>query len=234
MLQKLNERPKVDTGGNKWSYSLGASPLGGMEDSYIKLQGPCHPDFATIPVGRPGGVKMCVRKPDPSCPPTSTGTTNIQPRIGHSLQVKAMIENERGQGYHRGSVDLYDPKQNFPNQKWNPQYYSDRRIPYEQDLLRADYIRLPLEFSGTGIKTTRIPHELRDSDQPYFQYGYSFTQKEDDATGNRTATRWDQTRPPYKYDITRLHQPYPIWKQEHEVMGHPQDRYDTTHFERIV
>ena len=125
-------------------------------------------------------------------------------------------------------------RQKLPTQQWNPQYYSDRRTPYEADLIRDDYLRLPLRYSGMGIEALRTPHELMDAKTPYLEYGYSFTPKEGYEYGDRVATSWSQTIPPPKYDITRLHQPYPIWKREHEYMRHPQDFRDQAHTERIV
>src|SRR5690349_14472162 len=152
ILSQLEKR------GGGGSYSLPGSPLGGMEDAYIKLQGNCHPDFITIPIGRPNGVKQCVRKPGHK-PNT---------RIGDALHEDAKELMNRSQGYHRASPRLYDPHSNFPVQEWNPQYYSDRRMPWEQDLLRKDYQRWPMTYSGTGIHTLRAPAELRDKGKPYY------------------------------------------------------------------
>ena len=155
-------------------------------------------------------------------------------RIGDQLHRRAKFLKEEGQGYHRGSVNLYDTRKDFPTQEWNPQYYADRRMPWEQDLLKADYPHWPLAYNGTGIKTLRTPLELRDSERPYFEYGYSFTPKEDDKTGNRIASKISDSIPPYKYDVTRLHNPYPVWKQEQSYMGRAADHEDTTNFKRVV
>lgn len=223
--------------GAPWMYSLPGSPLGGMEDSYIKLQGRCHPDFYTAPIGRAEGVKVCIRKPlvgdnSKSCPPTS--------RIGDPLHSKAKWKKEQSQGYNRGSVRLYDPQSDFPIQEWNPMYYADRRTPWEQDLLMRDYQRWPLRYSGTGIDLLRAPSQGRDEGKPYYQYGYSYTPVEDPNTGYRVASQPNQSRPEFKYDITRLHQQYPVWKNEQHWVGGNQpngqgvDALDTIYQKRIV
>ena len=225
IVKKLAEDPAM------WTYSLPNSPLGGMEDRYLRLSGECHPDFLAMPIGTPEGAKMCVRKLD------SCGR-----HIGGTIRQHTSSVIEDSQGYRRGSVDMYDVHAKRPEQRWNPQYYSDRRIPWEQDLLRADYIHWPIRFSGTGIETLRIPLERNDGftgdiiegNGPYFQYAYAFTPEEDRETGMRTATSWSDTVPPPKYDVTRLHQPYPIWKREHEQVCNPQDWRDTVHQRRIV
>ena len=236
-LERTTEKGNRTNPGAPWSYSLPGSSLGGIEDSHIKLQGNCHPDFFTVPIGRPDGVKMCVRKPVPS----SSGCGPLA-RIGDPLHAKAQFLKRQDQGYNRGSVRMYDTQSNFPIQDWNPQSYADRRMPWEQDLLRRDYPRTMSEvrFSGTGIETLRTPTELRDSGRPYYEYGYSFTPKEDWQTGMRTATRPDQSLPEVKYDVTRLHQPYPVWKDEIEYVngtasgGRRVDSHDVRHYQRVV
>lgn len=214
MLSQLQKTQNKN--GAPWSYQLPGSPLGGMEDSYIRLQGNCHPDFVTHPIGRPDGVKMCVRKP--LFGENAVGCSPLA-RIGDPLRVKAEYEKERSQGYNRGSVRMYDTQADFPIQEWNPQYYADRRSPWEQDLLARDYQHWPLRYSGTGINTLRAPAQLRDAGKPYYQYGYSFTPKEGEDAGSRVATKPTQSLPEVKYDVTRLHQPYTVWKNEQEWMG---------------
>lgn len=222
MLDSIYKKPGT------WKYRLPNSPLGGMEDSYIKLQGNCHPDFATMPIGNPEGVKMCIRKPG-GCGDTT--------RIGHSLHVEAEKLKEQSQGYNRASPRMYDVKSNTPIQEWNPQYYADRRTPWEQDLLRRDYQRWGMKYSGTGIKVLRTPSQLRDEGKPYFEYGYSYTPVEDRDTGMRVGAKVSDSVPEYKYDVTRLHQPYPIWKNEQEWIGANPERinsYDKTFYKRVV
>jgi hypothetical protein len=202
---------------------LKGSPLGGLEDTYIRMNGNCHPDFKAYPIGNPWGTKMCVRRAE------SDGR-----EIGSALHQKAKEIIEDGQGYHRGSVNMYDPRIKTPVQDWNPQYYADRRTPWEQDLLRRDYLHWPLRYSGTGIQLLHTPPELDDTGKPYFEYGYSFTPVEDPKTGMRVATSWKDVVPPPKYDLTRLHQPYPVWKDENAYLGHPKDKLDTVHNQRII
>lgn len=235
MLSKLQKAQ--DSKGRPWHFGLPGSTLGGIEDSYVKLQGNCHPDFITHPVGRADGVKVCVRKPLNG--ENSAGCSPIE-RIGDPLHARAKWVKRESQGYNRGSPRMYDVKEDFPVQEWNPQYYADRRSPWEQDLLTKDYQRWPLRYSGTGINTLRTPAQLRDTGKPYYEYGYSFTPKEDYNTGSRIATQPSQSLPEFKYDITRLHQPYTVWKNEQEWMGartqngKSVDSLDTTYQQRIV
>jgi hypothetical protein len=230
MLSKLNNRGS--TGSPYIFKGLPGSTLGGMEDSYIKLQGNCHPDFTTHPIGRPDGVKVCMRKP----PPDQAGP----PGGGCSPRDNAEFQKRSSQGYNRGSVRMYDVKADFPVQEWNPQYYADRRTPWEQDLLAKDYLRWPLRYSGTGINPLHAPAQLRDTGKPYYQYGYSFTPEEDYNTGARIATKSNQSLPEVKYDVTRLHQPYTVWKHEQAQMnatlpnGKDVNSLDTTYQKRIV
>jgi hypothetical protein len=207
-----------------WTYSDAGSTLGGLEDRYIRINGNCHPDFVSVPIGDVYGAQMCVRKP-PSC----GGETQED-------LVRARGQNliNRSQGYHRGVLNLYDVKPKVPTQQVNPQYYADRRTPYDADLVRRDILRRPLKYSGTGINPLRTPHQLEDKDHRYWEYGYTYTPKEDAVTGMRVADRLDETEPVPKYDITKLHQAYPIWKNESAYIHNPQNKLDTTYFDRIV
>jgi hypothetical protein len=197
--------------------------MGGQEDSYLKLQGECHPDFMAMPIGTANGAKMCLRRQG-----------ECGKRIGTAplLREKSRLNDQ--QGYHRGSVRMYDPQANFPMQTSNPQYYADRRTPWEQDLLRADYLHWGIAYNGTGVKTLQTPAQLRDSGTPYWQYGYTFTPPDGYDTGDHPAVSLSQAVPPPKYDLTRLHQPYPIWKHESERIGVNQNWRDVRSFSRIV
>jgi hypothetical protein len=210
-LKKLNENPGV------YEYHLPGSTLGGIEDQYLKIQGECHPDFITTPIGNPYGAKLCTRRPP--IPPAK--------RCGER-------QPPTPTGYYRGSVNLYDVYARFPQQDWNPLFYADRRTLYEGDLIERDILRPEIKYNGTGVETTRIPHELLDADQPYFSYKQSFTPREDPVTGLRTATSWNDTVVPPKYDVTRLHQPYVSWKREYDYMRHPQNDQDLKNWKRIV
>lgn len=208
---------------NLWTYSLPGSPLGGLEDRYLKVQGKCHPDFVSVPIGHPNGMKMCLRKPG-----------NCGGEIGDSLHAEAKRNIDESQGYWRGSVNLYDTKQRLPTQQINPEHYSSRRTPWEGDLVREDYIHHQMRYSGTGINPVRTPHQLMDKNHPYFENDFSFTPREDPITGKRIATSLDESLPPPKYDVTQLHQRYPVWKRESEYVGKNWDQMDTQYMTRIV
>jgi hypothetical protein len=217
---------KINASGGKWTYSLPGSPLGGLEDAYLRISGECHPNFIAVPLKNRYGTKWCLRKPEVGCAPNH--------EIGERLVTKAVEKVEESQGYHRGSVDMYDTAANLPNQEWNPQFYSDRRTPWEGDLMKRDYIHLPINFNGTGIQTMRTPTELRDTGRPYYEYGYSFTPDEDPSTGMRTATSFSQTKSPVKWNVTQAYQPYITFQNEHEYVRNPQRWRDTKEFRRVI
>lgn len=214
VLKNINQQKDL------WTYANPGSTLGGLEDRYIKINGNCHPDFVSVPIGSVYGAQMCVRKQEPC------GQDAVRAR-GEALINKS-------EGYHRGVLNLYDVRPIVPTQQVNPQYYSDRRTPWDADLVRRDILRRPLRYSGTGINTLRTPHQLEDAKERYWEYSYTFTPKEDPETGMRVATKLDQTVPVPKYDITKLHQAYPIWKNESAYIHNPQNQLDTKYFQRIV
>lgn len=222
-IKKRLEQP------NLWSFGgLPGETMGGWEDHYVRTFGECHPDFTAIPLGHVDGVKVCVRRTD-----------TCERRFGDTAFLEQKAREQEQQGYWRASVNLYDPTLSAPVQKWNPQYFSSRRMPGEQDLLRADYLRWPVKYNATGIKLMHSPHQGPDVNQPYEQYGYSFTPKENcdpfsDTWDPRVATSPSQSLPEIKYDVTRLHQPYTLWKSEQKYMGVNQNKYDDTYFERII
>lgn len=196
--------------------------MGGSDNSYIRPWGNCVPGYKAYPIGFPDGVKMCVRQ-----------TTNNQDIDQNIFDMGKNFSNQFN-GYYRGSVNLYNPSLIFPVQDYNPQFYSDRRIPWEQDVLRADYLKWPVRYNGTGIRVLHAPAEKRDTGHPYYQYGYDFTPKhEDPATGMRT-THSNKSFPEMKYDITRLPQPYEIWRKEQSIFGDHHLNDDETYFKRII
>jgi hypothetical protein len=217
IIKKLDENKRL------WGPQLPTSTLGGIEDRYLKIQGDCHPDFTATPIGHPLGAKLCVRRQD------TCGRA-----IGDTLEKHAKQEVRDTNGYFRGCVNLYDVRQRYPTQDWNPQYYSDRRTPWEADLVRSDHIHDPIRYNGTGIELLRTPHQLLDKDNKYYEYKLSFTPVEDRKTGMRVATSWNDVVPPYKYNVTKLHQDFVSWKRETEYLEHPQNGYDTTYFKRVV
>lgn len=214
VLKNLNEQRDL------WSYANKGATLGGLEDRAVRINGRCHPDYVSVPIGNIYGSQLCVKKPQ-SC-------------LGYGAEIQGREKIDSQQGYHRGVLNLYDIEPKIPTQQVNPQYYSDRRMPYDADLVLRDIVRRPLRYSGTGIQTLRTPHQLEDADHRYWEYAYSFTPTEDPVTGARIATSKSQTMPPPKWDLTKLHQAYPVWKEEAAYIHNPQDKLDTTYFSRIV
>lgn len=223
------EFPAMSASGGTYSYALPNSPLGGIEDRYVRINGECHPDFLTVPIGNPYGAKLCIRPP-PREPYVSAAEFQRQGAIRTPTPEKPFTPN----GYYRGSVNLYNVYQKYPQQDWDPYAYADRRTLWEGDLIERDILREEVKYDGTGINPVRTPHQLFDADAPYFEYQQSFTTREDPQTGLRTATSWADTVVPPKYDVTRLHQPYVSWKREYEYMGHPQNDQDRKNWKRIV
>lgn len=202
IIKKLNEQRSL------WNYAAPNATLGGMEDRYIRSQGECHPDFAAIPIGNPQGALLCVRKLDSCGDP-----------IGTAMQEKSKRDIENSQGFYRGSVNLYNVHDMVPTQQINPEEYSSRRIPWEGDLVRRDYLHRQLNYGATGITPVRTPHELLDADKPYWSYDQTFLPHEDPLTGKRIATKLSDNVPPPVYDINQLHQRFPINMKESEYIG---------------
>jgi hypothetical protein len=210
---------------DQWSFGLNDNmTMKGQDDHYVRPFGECHPDFVAHPIGNPNGVKICVRRTDEN-----------GKRIGVQAQENEIQKERYMNGYWRGSVNLYDPTLKKPVQKWNPQAYHNRRIPWEQDLLRDDYLKWEVKYNETGLKPTHSPSQLCDTDKPYFQYGYSYTPQEDRKTGFRVGETLSDSLPEIKYDVTKLHQSYPLWKREQKFVGNKDvDKLDTQFFDRVV
>lgn len=108
-------------------------------------------------------------------------------------------------GYHKYSADLYDPTKQTQSQMYNPYDYYKRTVPDEEYYHRFDYLAREISYDGTGVKPVRTPGPRK-----YNEYGFSYT-----------------SQPPYKYDIQRLHQAYPIWKEEQQYQNRiPQSQLD--------
>lgn len=100
-------------------------------------------------------------------------------------------------GYHRYSADLYDPKKETQTQMYNPDNYYRRTTPNEEYFHTHDYLSRPIHYNSTGIRPIHV-----GGDRKYNEYGFSYT-----------------TTPPALYDVQRLHQAYPIWKDEQSYLG---------------
>lgn len=211
VLKKLDEDQK--NGNYRWSnrsqdFNEHDSPLGGLEHTYVKINGDCHPDFYATPIGNPHGAKLCRRK--------------LESTLFNGMKPNEYIKSQMPQtGYYRASLNLYNVNDEVPTQITNPQAFPDRRIPWEADLIRDDYLRLPIKYNADGIRTVRTPHELKDKNRPYFEYGFSFLPKENPSDGRRVATSLNQSVPPPKYDITQGHQHMPVYLKEQEYVKNP-------------
>lgn len=204
----------------KWDF-------GDISDHYLRPWGECHPDYKAIPIDNPYGVKVCVKRhPEPTSPPVFNGYFRASPKLYEPIT--SQLEQRNSRSFTAKYVTQAGR---------NPQRYSDRRMPHEQDLLRSDYPKLDINYEGTGIRPLHAPN---DEYGPYYQYGFSYTPHENSNPRSmewhpRIATHPSQTVPPVKYDITRLQQPYPVWKDEHSYVGNSYAlQYDSSNTKRIV
>lgn len=190
-----------------WNFEQPGDSLGGWESHYIT----------------PGGTHEC--HPDYEATPIGNPygfmicRKRQLPQPKPELQYNNSDENNSN-GYHKYQVNLYDPNIKTPVQPYNPYYMKDRRTPYQADLIREDYLDRDFKYNGTGVKAIHTPPGTGDSGEKYYEYGYSYID-----------------RPPYKYDITRLQQPYPVWKAEKEFLygeSETLDKFDQQYNRRRV
>lgn len=234
-LKKRYGLRKVDQDGNVslgWDFRQPDSTLG-MEDHYV-LSGTksCHPDFLSVPIGSESGTRICQRRR------RADGGRIDEPQDQEFI--RGVLP--RARGYRRSTPALYDVFREEPIQRINPSAYHNRRIPFEQDLLRKDLLRAPIRFNGTGIYTTRTPGS--PNGDGWYQYGYSYTPDDAGYVFDSAAPQhneWNirtpcsggaaecqkRSIPPYKYDVTRLHQSWPIWRDEQRYHDHGKDPQDS-------
>jgi len=169
--------------------------IGPWYDTYVEPFNECLPDYYAVPIGGPEGVKMCVRKRRPD------GT---DPKTADPRDVK--INN----GYYKYSMRLYDlpaspdglPHTNpYPIQASNPYPLEARRPVHQNYYYQRDYYRNGFNHDGTGILGTRTPGVRK-----YYETGYDLL-----------------PTPPPKFDITRLQQPYDIWKASQDYFIYNRD-----------
>lgn len=101
-------------------------------------------------------------------------------------------------GFHRYSADLYDPRKETQTQMYNPDDYYKRTTPHEEFFHTHDFLTREIHFNSTGIRPIHV-----GGDRKYLEYAMSYT----------------NSPPSRKYDVTRLHQLYPIWKEEQSHLG---------------
>lgn len=109
-------------------------------------------------------------------------------------------------GYNRYQADLYQPWQETPIQMTNPYNYYDRTVPNETFFHQRDYLSRETQYSGTGVRPIHTPGPRK-----YLEYGFAYGQR---------------ATPPYKYDVTQLHQRYPQWREIQIYHGASQAEMD--------
>lgn len=126
------------------------------------------------------------------------------------------VDPSQFNGYNKYMADLYRPWRETQIQITDPYNYYDRTTPNEQFLHTHDYLARETEYSGTGVKPIHTPGHRK-----FHEYGFSYT-----SPGN----------PPYKYDVTQLHQRYPQWKELQVYHGASQaqmDALDQAHLQSV-
>jgi len=126
------------------------------------------------------------------------------------------VDPSQFNGYNKYMADLYRPWRETQIQITDPYNYYDRTTPNEQFLHTHDYLSRETEYSGTGVKPIHTPGHRK-----FHEYGFSYA-----SPGN----------PPYKYDVTQLHQRYPQWKELQVYHGASQaqmDALDQVHLQSV-
>lgn len=203
---QLTNRKKMNWAWNISNFGDPDNALGGWEDHYI-IDGAnreCHPNYEAIPIGNPYGFMVCKKRKVPVST-SAASQSHGSPGGGQGLDVPIdPIDPSMFNGYNKYSADLYRPWRETQIQITDPYYYYDRTTPNETFLHQRDYLARGIRYDGTGIHPIHTPGPRK-----YFEYGYSYT-----------------PQPPYKYDVTRLHQTYPIWKNTQIYHGLPQSSAD--------
>jgi hypothetical protein len=87
-------------------------------DVYIRPWGECHPDFVSVPINKPSGPRVCIRKPETKKnPPADTGDVDGAGNI-YTLKKDFIVDRTRGQ----------------PREKYE-------KMPGQDDLLKDGYLR---------------------------------------------------------------------------------------------
>lgn len=109
---------------------------------YVAVNKDCYPGHTAIPIGRPDGIKICLRPEEP------------KPRRPGS-----QLKKKDGEGLNRFAVDLYNEDAELPTQLKNPEKFNWRRTPNETDLILRDYLKPTIRYDGIGYKKLRLPEE---------------------------------------------------------------------------
>lgn len=199
MLSKRRQMMTADGKNKLWSFGDPNNPLGGWEDHYITPghTHECHPNYKAHPIGNKYGFMVCVKRKDEN---------------GRNIDQGSCADVSKYNGYHKFSSRLYDVSDPAapPIQDFNPDSYDQRRMPYEAHFIQRDYVSRPFAYNGTGVRPVHTPgREKNERGTGFQEHGFSYT-----------------TNPPYKYDVTRLEQPYPVWKAERLRAGVSQESLD--------
>lgn len=246
------------TGEKIWSYHSPEEEerlqMSGREDTYL-INGAhreCHPDYMAIPIDDKYGMMVCKRMRaglnDPRQSKPTRGRSGKSASSTHRTLVPTDAKRTRlshgGRGYFDRSASLYDPYTDEPRRSNQPYPIATRGLPNEDFLVRNDYLARDFSYNGTGVPTSRDPLSNGYTDiGRYSQESRTARRPEHlradvcpTVNANPPAFAYT-TRPPPKYDIHRLNQAYPVWRNEQERMGISDavlDRIDQEHRERWV
>ena len=181
--------------------------FGSQSDHYIRANGHCHPDYTAVPIGRVDGPRVCIRR-RPQTNVRQTRSEEYESRDDREILPQSSREAAiLPPMYRKYSPTMYDLKANAYTYETrapssNPYPSNQMHSPNEKYNIRKDYYRIPIAYDGTGIRKLRTPAGTGDEGMVYPEYAYD-----------------RQTVPPPRFDITRLHQPYPLWLKSQQAMG---------------
>jgi hypothetical protein len=194
-----------------------AFELGSNWDShYIQPFVECYPGDFAIPIGRPDGVKICVKNrptemPDPV--------------------VEAGKNGVKLNGLYK-SYSPYNPPQQFQTRPFNP--WPEGGMNRQEALLK-DYIKVPIRYNGTGLEN------MGQISGQEFAYGWEVVNQPPTIPVQKLP--WSipsnsNPRPKNNYDWTRLHSSQQRGDLRNELYGkykHPAktDFYHTKQVEAV-
>ena len=164
MSSSYRLKKRIESG----AFDFGSDP----STHYINPFTECHPGDLAIPIGREDGVKVCMKS---QYQPKDTLLENA----AKGKKINALYK----------SYNLYYPSAEFQNRPFNPwpEGGMDR-----QDLLRKDYIKVPIRYNGTGLEN------MRQISGQEFAYGWQVV--------NKPPVIPEQELPwPNNFDVTFLH-----------------------------
>ena len=175
--------------------------FGSPADHYVLPQGECHPDFVAHEIGRPGGVKVCVRRQKPEVK---------KPEVKSPLVYTRSPFGDQAFRAPQRTFNLYSPGE-LPTQLENPYRLNDRRMTNELYALETNLYRKQVKYNGTGIPGHGSPRMLASGPPPNGYTEYTLRGSSSVLEGRG-------------YDVTRGIQAQVYSSTEGDVSGHGMKR----------